>query len=485
MGRLLRKYKSLGIEAKAALWFVVCNFINKGISMIVVPVYTRLLSTSEYGKYTVFQSWLNIFIIIATLEISRGHYKLGIIKYEKDVKGYASSVLGLGSAVTCVFFAVYLCGVPLFNSLLNMSTPLVISMLLYLLVYPAWEFWTIDQRFAYRYRRMIVVTLLVALLTPILGVVGILILGMGGDAAILSKLFVQGCVALYLYILFVRKGRRLWNKTYWKEVFIFNITLVPYLLSTTILNQADRIMINGMVGDTQAAIYGVAYAVAVLFQLFNTAISDAFVPWMYRRLKEESYDQIEPINDRLLILVAVLNLGLVLFAPEIIRIFAPVEYYEAIWIIPPVTASVFFVFLFTRYINAEIYYEATSQISVISIIIAILNIALNYVCIMIWGYLAAGYTTLVCYIIFCIAHFFTLRKVCKKKNNGRQIFTAKRTSIIALVFLSAVALIMTVYEQSILRYAMAIGVFVYIYIKRDLFFWLLKNKKSDETNASN
>ena len=447
--------------------------------MIVVPVYTRILPTEEYGKYTVFQSWLNIFIILATLEISRGHYKVGIIKYESDVRRYSSATLGLGSAVTAIFFIIYLCATNFFNGLLGMTTPIMVGMFLYLLVYPAWEFWAIDQRFAYKYKRMVFATLCVAVLTPIIGIIGILVFQLQGDAAIYSKLLIQGVVAAFLYFAFVKKGKTIWNRKYWKEVFVFNITLVPYLLSTTILNQADRIMIDRMVGASQAAIYGVAYSVAVLFQLFNTAISDAFVPWMYRRLKEESYDQIEPINDKLLVLVAVLNLMLVLFAPEVIRIFAPTQYYEAIWIIPPVTASVFFVFLFTRYINAEIYFEATKQISVISIIIALLNIVLNYICIKVWGYLAAGYTTLVCYIIFCIAHFYTLRGVCKKKCNGYQIFTGKRTFLIGLVFLVLVFLIMSVYQLSIVRYAVAAALCGYCFIKRDLIIWLLRNKKTD------
>lgn len=81
-----------------------------------------------------------------------------------------------------------------------------------------------------------------------------------------------------------------------KEAFIFNITLVPYLLSTSILNQADRIMINSMVGAAEAAIYSVAYSVAMLMQLLNNAVSDAFIPWMYRRLKAKEYKVIEPVT---------------------------------------------------------------------------------------------------------------------------------------------------------------------------------------------
>lgn len=479
MGKLRAKYNSMSVETKAALWFAMCNFINKGIAMIVVPLYTRLLTTEEYGTYTVFQSWLNIFIIIATLEISRGHYKVGITKHDTDVDNYTSSVLGLSNVVTIVFFVVYCFAIPFFNDLLDMPTYLVVGMFLYLLVYPAWEFWAIQQRFAYKYKTMVAATLSVAILSPVIGFVGIYWLQMQSDAAIFSKLIVQGTFAFCIYIAFLRKSHSLFKSTYWKEAFIFNITLIPYLLSTTILNQADRIMINSMVGAAEAAIYSVAYSVAMLMQLLNNAVSDAFIPWMYRRLKSTEYKTIEPVTNKLLLLVAGINLLLILFAPEVISIFAPARYVDAIWVIPPVAASVFFMFLFQRYINVEVYYGATTSVSSTSILVAILNIGLNYVCIRHWGYLAAGYTTLVSYIVFCIAHYFNLRKVCNKNCDGNQVFAAGYTIGISIVFLILVFAIMALYEHRVMRLALAVGLCAVAFYKRDFIKWLLKSKKQD------
>ena len=43
------KYRSLSVQAKAALWFTICSFLQKGISFITVPIFTRLMSTEEYG----------------------------------------------------------------------------------------------------------------------------------------------------------------------------------------------------------------------------------------------------------------------------------------------------------------------------------------------------------------------------------------------------------------------------------------------------
>lgn len=69
MNKLLVKYRSIPVQVKASLWFLICAFLQKGISFITTPIFTRLLSTSEYGQYNVFNSWMNIIIVIVTLNL--------------------------------------------------------------------------------------------------------------------------------------------------------------------------------------------------------------------------------------------------------------------------------------------------------------------------------------------------------------------------------------------------------------------------------
>lgn len=481
MKKILKKYGELSKETKAALWFAMCNFLNKGISMIVIPIYTRLLITAEYGTYTVFQSWLNILVVVATLEISRGHYKVGITKYEDDVQRYTTSVLGLSNVVTAAFIFAVVCLPDVAVAAFELPSYVILAMLGYLLVYPAWEFWAIQQRFTYKYRIMVVATLAVAVLSPVVGIVGITCFGMQSDAAIFSKLIVQGGIALIIYVKIVCKNRSLCVPKYWKEVFRFNVALIPYLLSTTILNQADRIMIGKMVGATEAAIYSVAYSVAMIMLLVNTAISDAFVPWIYRNLKLKKYKAIEPTTNKMLVLVAGLNLLVVLLAPEVLAFFAPAEYVAALGVIPPVTASVYFMFIFQRYINVEVYYGDTLKISATSIGVAILNVLLNYYCIARWGYYAAGYTTLFCYIVFCVAHYYNVKRICLKNGMENQIFTSRTVVVLSVCFLLLIFMLMAAYPYSWIRYMLALVLAICAYWKRrDIMELLRKKRKSNE-----
>ena len=46
------KYLGMSKPVKAAFWFTVSSYLQRGISMIATPIFTRLLSTENYGLYS-------------------------------------------------------------------------------------------------------------------------------------------------------------------------------------------------------------------------------------------------------------------------------------------------------------------------------------------------------------------------------------------------------------------------------------------------
>ena len=78
---LVDKYKSLSAPVKASIWFTVCNIIQKGIALISTPIFTRIMTTQQYGVYTIYQSWYQVLTIFATLNLSAGIFNNGLTKY--------------------------------------------------------------------------------------------------------------------------------------------------------------------------------------------------------------------------------------------------------------------------------------------------------------------------------------------------------------------------------------------------------------------
>ena len=71
-------------------------------------IFTRLLTTEQYGLLTVYQSWMAIISVFTTLNLSAGVFNNGMIKYPGQKNQFLSSLLGLSTTVTAVFFIVYL-----------------------------------------------------------------------------------------------------------------------------------------------------------------------------------------------------------------------------------------------------------------------------------------------------------------------------------------------------------------------------------------
>lgn len=451
---IIEKYNSFPVEVKAGLWFLACSFLQKGISVITTPVFTRLLNTSEYGNYNVFQSWLSIFTIIISLQLSQGVYTQGLIKFSDKRKRFSSSLQGL-TLILCLMWAVaYFVFHSIINRLTGLSTVQMVFLLLLIWTTSVFNFWAAEQRVYYKYKTLVILTLTVSLLQPVFGIVFVILAEDKVTARILSILLIDVIAYTGLFIKQMYNGKKFFDYSIWKYALLFNLPLIPHYLSQTVLNNADRIMIKDMIGASEAGIYGLAYSISLVMTLFNTALMQTLSPWIYQKIKDNKITDVSGITNICLVLIAVVNIVLIAVAPEVVSIFAPKEYYAAIWIIPPVAMSVIFMFSYDLFAKFEFYYEKTMFIMVASVVGAVLNIILNYFFLSKLGYFAAAYTTLICYIIYAFAHFVFMRKICKEEHPETTVYNAKTLIVIYLSFLGIGFIFMATYNTPIIRYVL-------------------------------
>ncbi|MBE6751837.1 MAG: polysaccharide biosynthesis protein [Ruminococcaceae bacterium] len=480
INKVIDKYKSIPAAAKASLWFAICSVIQKGISLITVPLFTRLLTQEQYGEFSVFQSWYQLVSIFATLSLSAGVFFNGMTKYPKDRDKYMSTMQGLSTVVTLLLFCVYLPFREIINELTGLSTLLVVTIFVECLAAPALAFWSTRQRYEFKYVALVIVTIGVAVLSPALGLIAVNLTEEKGLARILSAALVNVGVGFFFYVLNIKRGKKLFSKEYWTFALKFNIPLIPHYLSSMVLSQSNRIMIERMFSETEVAIYSVAYSFSMIMNIVTQSINSSFVPWTYRKLKDNDIAPLKQYTTLLLLAVASISLLPVLVAPELMWIIAPPEYAEGVWIIPPLSTSVFFIFLYNLFANVEFYFEKTKFVMVASVIGAIANVGLNLILMPRFGYLAAGYVTLICYMLFAFAHYIFMRKVCKDKLSVKSVYNDKFIFLITLVYLVCMAIAMCLYNFVIIRYAILVIAFIVLIIKRNFVINLIKNVKKKD-----
>lgn len=455
---ILEKYKNLPIQMKASFWFLICTFLEKGITIITTPIYTRLFNTTEYGQYSIFTSWLGIMTVFVSLNLFSGVFSQGLVKFEEKRKVFCSSLQGLSFSLLLGWLVIYLLFSKIINNIFEFTTIQVLAMFLTIWTSSVFSFWAMSERVEFKYQKLITLTIIVAILKPIICIFLILKFGESKvTARILGVLLVNFLAYIGLFIKQVSEGKKFYDKNFWKYAVMFNLPLVPHYLSNSILSSADRIMIAKIIGTKEAGIYNLAYSVSMVMTIFNTALFQTIEPWLYIKIKEKKFIDMSKIIYPLIIMMGFLNILFMAFAPEIIRIFAPQEYFEAIWIVPPVAMSVYFMFSYTFFAVFEFYYEKTKYIAFATFSGAILNIVLNYICINLWGYLAAGYTTLVCYICYSLLHFYFMKKICKDYLKNINIYDVKKLFLISSIFMGVGFLFLFSYKNNLVRYILILA----------------------------
>lgn len=481
MKSVINKYKMLPIQVRASFWFLICAFLQKGISMISTPIFTRLLTTQEYGQYNVFNSWLGIITIFVSFSLAGGVYAQGLVKFEKERNIFASSIQGLTMTLFLFWTIIYLLFHDFWNYLFNLTTVQMIAMLIMIWTTSVFNLWSNDQRVDYKYKALVIITLIVSIAKPVIGIILVINANDKVTARILGLVLVELIGYSWLSFVQIKKGKIFYSKKYWKYAILFNLPLIPHYLSQIVLNSADRIMISSMVGESEAGIYSLAYSLSSIMTLFNTALMQTLNPWIYKKINEQDIKSIAPIAYLSLIIIAFVNLLLILLAPEAVAIFAPKSYYEAIWIIPPVAMSVYFMYSYDLFAKFAFYYEKTNLVMIASIVGAVVNIILNYIFINIFGYIAAGYTTLICYVIYSIAHYILMNSICSKKCNGIKPYSAEKIFAITISFIILGFAMLFTYNYPLIRLLVIVVIFIVILIERkriiNIFKRLLKLKK--------
>ena len=465
LAKLFDKYRNMSKVAKAAMWFAFATIMQKGISFFTVPVFTRIMTTEQYGLFNVYLSWTTVLNIIVTMELHSCAYLNGLAKMDTDEEKneLATSLLNLSFILTLGWFTIYLIFREWLNNFLGMSTVMVVFMFLEIFFLPAVNFWTIKQRYTYNYKILVIRTLGQAILNAVLGIVFVLLVTeeMQANARVAAIVVVQMIFGISMYIWFTRRSKKFFSVKYWKRGLMLHLPLIPHRLSLSVLSSADRIMIQNMVSSTATALYSVAYSATMVINIIKLSINDALTPWVYECLKKKDYKSIYKNTVFVMLIVMAMAFLFVLFAPEIIFVVGSEKYYEAIYVIPPVAASVFFTFLYNLFSSVEFYYEKTKEIMVASLTAAVSNIVLNFIFINLFGYVAAGYTTLACYIILSVFHYLIMKKAVKNEVSVKQLFNLKAIVALSAVVIVSMAGCTLLYFNNIIRY-IVIGVFLVV-----------------------
>lgn len=419
--KIIEKYKNMALPLRATIAFGIASFAISGINYITTPIFTRILSTADYGTIAVYNSWFSIIQVFATLTmVYPGILQVGLYEYSENRWKYLSSVIGCISVVSCGLIVISSIFHSFVSDLLHLDFDLILLILLTCLFQSATTLWITKHRYEYDYKMATVISVSTAVLAQIVSIAAVLIARNANFESLASiRLWSAGAVnilvGVVLYIYIISKGKTVIDIPLWKETLIVVIPLIPHYLSSVVMTSTDKIMIENMIGKSEAGIYALAAVLSSLGVLFWRALSTTFSPFINSRLGNEEFEEInEKIVPVLRFVAWTCFLG-ALVAPELILVLATRDYMPGIFAVPPVVVSIFLHALYSVFSAIAFFHKESTRIMTASVISAIANIVLNYVCIKNFGYIAAGYTTMFSNLLLTGLHYYNMRKIEPRK----------------------------------------------------------------------
>lgn len=441
---------------KSGIWYVFASFLTKGMILISTPVFTRLLSKAEYGEFSNYKSWLNIITIIVTLNV---HATLinAMNDYRGRIDQYVTSVLILSSVFTLICMALVIVFSGYFESLFDMELVYILIMFAEIIFMMPVNLFQIKEKYEFSYKRSVVLSLLLSFGSMILSV----ILAINYKDKLYGRIIGNAipiiAIGLFTYVYLLIKNCKVDFKI-WRYVLPICLPYIPHLMSMTLLNSMDKVMLTKMCGAENTALYSIAYTSGSAMGVIVIALSDTFSPWLVEKLSNNEYESVRKKSVFYVLFFVYAALGIVLFGPEVLAILGGSQYLDAKRTMIPIMIGCICQFMYTLFVNIEQYYKVTMGMALASISAAIINFFLNLILIPIFGYEAAAYTTMISYLWLLGVHMFIVYKMGYKK-----IYNYKFFVMLSILLVAISPFIRILYMKSIYRFG-CIGIYIIVAI---------------------
>ena len=475
MRAIWRKFQNMPESLKATLVFAIASFATSGINYLTTPIFTRLLSGAEYGTVAVYNSWFAIVRVFASMTLMfPGILNVGLYEHSENRWKYLSSMLGITTVSTLALTVLYALCPGLFQNLLGLNGSLMVLMLLSCFAMPATSMWTMKQRYEYRYQVTFFVSVGSALLAQAVSVLAVLAAKENlAEVRLWSAGLVNMAVGIALFVYILRRGRSFVDIPLWKKTLVVALPLIPHYLGGELLSSMDKIMIDALVGKSEAGIYALAAILSAIGILLWRALSVMFNPFVNAKLGSRDFPAIREAVKPLLLVVGVLCVIASLAAPEIIRVLATEEYLAGIYVVPPVAAGIFIHAMYDTFAAVSFFHKKSTRIMTATLTAAAVNLVCNYIFIKAFGFLAAGYTTLLSNLVLTAMHYRSARIIEKEEIYDPKFSLAS----VALVTLGCL-LCNLLYPFLPVRYALIAALLALLWTKRRSILQMLVGMKS-------
>jgi O-antigen/teichoic acid export membrane protein len=249
-----------------------------------------------------------------------------------------------------------------------------------------------------------------ALLSFILTILFLAFLKWGWAGRIIAQIITASILILFTFIYFYYNDlmRFSLTKRLIKKIYFYGIPLIPHGVGNFIIAYTDRLFITKYVGLTETGIYTVGHRVATVISLIVASFCSAFLPWQFRKLKHGNPNEVIKMMKVIylvILLIIILTIVMNLLFPLFFKYLIGKEYANGKVYAQWISLGAAFLGMYSVSAGFLFYYEKTKYLAYVTLIVAALNIGLNYILIKKNGAIGAAQATAIVYFLKFLSVF--------------------------------------------------------------------------------
>jgi O-antigen/teichoic acid export membrane protein len=411
---------------KTTLIYGIATVVPKMIGFIMAPYHIKWLPKDAYADYTLIFSWMMFFNVVLSFGMETAFFRF--YNKQDNKKEVINNTLLFLMAVCALFIG----GVSIFKETIDAYfgiPPIVVSFLISILVLDTLAIIPFALlRAEQKPMKYSLIKIVNVVTNAALSVLFLFIIPQYLSEHPSSKvqdyyvndfqvgyLFVSNLIASLLTLLFLSKSywnlEWKFNKTLWKEMLKYSFPVMIGGLAFVVNETFDKVFLKELLPNEfknlGLASYGAIYKIGVFMVLFRTAYSMGIEPFFFSYAKNDDAPvKYATITKYFVIFGSLAMLGIVVFADLIKYFYIPEkQYWFAMEIVPYVILANLMLGIYT---NLSVWYKLQDKTSVgayISIVGAVVTIALNYILIPKIGLIGSAITTLAAYAMMMLISY--------------------------------------------------------------------------------
>jgi len=403
---------------KLFLSYVSINIINASIPFFLLPILTTYLTPTDYGTLTnidvIIRFTLPFILLGVNGAINTAYFRNERHTFPAYFKSGISINLIASILITCIFFV--------FSNFLNKITKVP---QIWLLIIPTYcllqSITTICQSLFQMQKKAVNYGIFLISLTIINFTVSILFVVVfkynwqGRISGILISYIILSIVSL-VYFNQKKLLSSSYNKEYINDILKFGIPLIPHLISGPLVQFSDRLFITHYSGLSNAGIYNVAYQIGTVINLITVGFNQAFVPYLYEKLKNidlSGKKRIVKQSYALMLGYLIMAIMLWIVSPFIFKIFINSRYWEAQNYILPIALGSSFGGMYLLVTNYIFYTKKTYLLTIATISNGLTSVFLNSILVRKYGAQGAAITFMISNFLIFISVWIISSRIYK------------------------------------------------------------------------